>query len=132
MTEPIRPILSGAKAMVVGIANDQSIAYGCAKAFRSAGAEVAVTWLNEKARPHVEPLDGVRQGAGVEMRELLQAFRRDYYSFHISGESTPSFDQAPGCYAFILFHPSGREKSCDRMSSQTKSMETGTRLRPAR
>ena len=56
MNEPIRPILTGHKALVVGIANDQSIAYGCAKAFRSAGAEVAVTWLNDKARPHVEPL----------------------------------------------------------------------------
>src|SRR5215468_1005101 len=56
MDANIRPILTGHKALVVGIANDQSIAYGCAKAFRSAGAEVAVTWLNDKARPHVEPL----------------------------------------------------------------------------
>ena len=53
---PIRPVLSGQKALVVGIANDQSIAYGCARAFREAGAELAVTWLNAKARPHVEPL----------------------------------------------------------------------------
>jgi len=52
----IRPVLTGHKALVVGIANDQSIAYGCAKAFRTAGAEIAVTWLNEKARPYVEPL----------------------------------------------------------------------------
>jgi enoyl-[acyl-carrier protein] reductase I len=54
--EGIRPILEGQKFLVVGIANDQSIAYGCAKAFRSAGAQLAITWLNEKARPHVEPL----------------------------------------------------------------------------
>jgi enoyl-[acyl-carrier protein] reductase I len=52
----IRPVLAGQKALVVGIANDHSIAYGCAKAFRTAGADLAVTWLNEKARPHVEPL----------------------------------------------------------------------------
>jgi enoyl-[acyl-carrier protein] reductase I len=52
----VRPILSGQKALVVGIANEHSIAYGCAKAFRIAGAELAVTWLNEKARAHVEPL----------------------------------------------------------------------------
>ena len=51
-----RPILKGAKALVVGIANDQSIAYGCAKAFRELGADLAVTYLNEKARRHVEPL----------------------------------------------------------------------------
>jgi enoyl-[acyl-carrier protein] reductase I len=56
MSEPIRPVLKDHKALVVGIANDQSIAYGCAKAFRDAGADLAVTWLNEKARPHVEPL----------------------------------------------------------------------------
>ena len=56
MSEPIRPVLQGHKALVVGVANDQSIAYGCAKAFREAGAELAITWLNDKARPHVEPL----------------------------------------------------------------------------
>jgi enoyl-[acyl-carrier protein] reductase I len=52
----IRPILTGHKCLVVGVANEHSIAYGCAKAFRTAGAELAITWLNDKARPHVEPL----------------------------------------------------------------------------
>jgi len=52
----IRPILTGHRSLVVGIANEHSIAYGCAKAFRTAGAELAVTWLNDKARPYVEPL----------------------------------------------------------------------------
>jgi enoyl-[acyl-carrier protein] reductase I len=52
----IRPVLAGQKALVVGVANDQSIAYGCAKAFRTVVAELAVTWLNDRARPHVEPL----------------------------------------------------------------------------
>jgi len=52
----IRPVLAGQKALVVGVANDQSIAYGCAKAFRTVGAEVAITWLNDRARPYVEPL----------------------------------------------------------------------------
>jgi enoyl-[acyl-carrier protein] reductase I len=56
MEATIRPILTGKKALVVGVANDQSIAYGCAKAFATLGAELAVTWLNDKARPHVEPL----------------------------------------------------------------------------
>jgi len=51
-----RPVLSGRKALVVGVANEHSIAYGCAKAFREVGAELAITYLNEKARPHVEPL----------------------------------------------------------------------------
>jgi enoyl-[acyl-carrier protein] reductase I len=49
-------LLKGKKALVTGIANDQSIAWGCAKAFRAFGAEVAVTYLNDKAKPYVEPL----------------------------------------------------------------------------
>ena len=53
---PAAPVLSGVRALVVGVANDSSIAWGCAKAFRELGAEVAITYLNEKARPHVEPL----------------------------------------------------------------------------
>lgn len=44
------------KGLVTGIANEQSIAYGCARAFRRLGAEVAVTYLNDKAKPYVEPL----------------------------------------------------------------------------
>lgn len=51
-----QPVLWGSKALVVGIANEHSIAWGCAKAFRELGADVAVTYLNDKARPHVEPL----------------------------------------------------------------------------
>ncbi len=49
-------LLEGKKGLIVGIANDQSIAWGCAKAFRAFGAELAVTYLNEKARKYVEPL----------------------------------------------------------------------------
>jgi enoyl-[acyl-carrier protein] reductase I len=51
-----RPVLKGSKALVIGIANDQSIAYGCAKAFRELGADLALTYLNEKAKRFVEPL----------------------------------------------------------------------------
>ncbi len=60
MTIPVFPetkvALKGRKGLIVGIANDQSIAWGCAKAFRALGAELAVTYLNERARKHVEPL----------------------------------------------------------------------------
>ena len=41
---------------MVGIANAQSIAYGCAAAFRAAGADLAITYVNAKAEPHVRPL----------------------------------------------------------------------------
>src|SRR6516164_5730780 len=48
--------LEGKKGLIVGIANEQSIAWGCAKAFRALGAELAVTYLNDKAKKYVEPL----------------------------------------------------------------------------
>ena len=55
-TSQHRQVLEGRRALVVGIANEHSIAYGCARAFRELGAEVGVTYLNERARPHVKPL----------------------------------------------------------------------------
>jgi enoyl-[acyl-carrier protein] reductase I len=49
-------LLEGKKGLIVGIANDYSIAWGCAKAFRALGSQLAVTYLNEKAKTYVEPL----------------------------------------------------------------------------
>jgi enoyl-[acyl-carrier protein] reductase I len=53
---PNTTILQGKKGLVVGIANSDSIAYGCARAMRAAGAELAVTYLNDRAEPYVRPL----------------------------------------------------------------------------
>ena len=49
-------LLEGKRGLIVGIANENSIAWGCAKAFRAFGAELAITYLNDKARKYVEPL----------------------------------------------------------------------------
>ena len=49
-------LLEGKRGLIVGIANDHSIAWGCAKAFRALGCTLAVTYLNDKAKPYVEPL----------------------------------------------------------------------------
>jgi enoyl-[acyl-carrier protein] reductase I len=49
-------LLEGKKGLIVGIANDQSIAWGCAKAFHTFGAQLAITYLNDKAKKYVEPL----------------------------------------------------------------------------
>jgi enoyl-[acyl-carrier protein] reductase I len=48
-----RPILdlSGKRGLVVGIANEHSIAAGCARAFAACGARLGATYLNDKARP---------------------------------------------------------------------------------
>src|SRR6185437_9110008 len=63
---PPQPILSDAKALVTGIANEHSIAYGCAKAFRELGANLAITYANDKTRPYVEPL-AIALGASIFM-----------------------------------------------------------------
>jgi enoyl-[acyl-carrier protein] reductase I len=59
-------VLHGKRALVIGIANEHSIAYGCARIFRQLGADLAVTYLNEKARPYVEPL-AKELGASIVM-----------------------------------------------------------------
>lgn len=56
MSDPSYQPFTGKRGLVTGIANDQSIAYGCARAFRQLGAELAITYLNDKAKPYVEPL----------------------------------------------------------------------------
>lgn len=48
--------LAGRRGLITGIANGDSIAWGCAQAFRDLGAEVAITYLNDKAKAYVEPL----------------------------------------------------------------------------
>jgi enoyl-[acyl-carrier protein] reductase I len=55
-TDTPRPILKGKKALVCGIANEHSIAYGCAKAFRELEADIAITYATEKTKTYVEPL----------------------------------------------------------------------------
>ncbi len=58
--DPIEKItsqgLAGKKALILGIANDQSIAFGCARAMRKMGAEIAMTYLSEKSKQYTQPL----------------------------------------------------------------------------
>ena len=86
------PVLAGRRALVIGIANDQSIAYGCAKSFRDCGAEVAVTYLNDKARLHVEPLADSLQAslflpldvsAPGQLEAVFEAVRTEWGSLDI-------------------------------------------------
>jgi enoyl-[acyl-carrier protein] reductase I len=55
-TVPTSINLAGKKGLIIGVANDQSIAWGCARAMRSLGAEVAITYLNERSEKFVRPL----------------------------------------------------------------------------
>jgi enoyl-[acyl-carrier protein] reductase I len=92
-------VLHGKRALVIGIANEHSIAYGCARIFRQLGADVAVTYLNEKARPYVEPL-ATELGASIfapcdvaQAGELEAVFRQ-------IGETWGSLDIALHSIAF--------------------------------
>ncbi len=49
-------LLAGKRALIIGIANDSSIAYGCAKMLKAAGADIAITYLNDKAKAHVDAI----------------------------------------------------------------------------
>jgi enoyl-[acyl-carrier protein] reductase I len=79
--------LAGKKGLILGIANEHSIAYGCAEAFRALGADLAVSYLNEKAKPYVEPLSK-ELGATLllpcdvripgELEALFQAIERQW------------------------------------------------------
>lgn len=66
--------LKGRKALVVGIANRDSIAWGCAQAFRQQGADLAITWLNDKAEGFVRPL---AEELGAEIQMPLDVTRPD-------------------------------------------------------
>lgn len=79
--------LTGKKGLVLGIADEHSIAYGCAKVFREAGADFAVTYANEKAKPYVKPL-AEQLGASiimpcnvrdeVQIAELFQTIAKEW------------------------------------------------------
>ena len=68
-------ILKGQRALIVGVANDRSIAWGCAQAMHRSGAEIAMTYLNDRARPYVEPLAAAVEAAlflPLEVRDAAQ------------------------------------------------------------
>jgi enoyl-[acyl-carrier protein] reductase I len=81
--------LAGKRGLVVGVANDHSIAWGVAAAMHAAGAELALTYLNAKAEPHVrhlaerlgatffEPLDVAHEAAEEALfKRIAQAWGR--------------------------------------------------------
>ncbi len=93
------PPLEGRNALIVGIANEHSIANGCAKAFRELGANIAITYLNEKAKPHVEPLARAVEAPIFmpldvanhrEMESLFQRIRREWGQLDILVHSIAS------------------------------------------
>ncbi len=84
--------LEGKKGLVIGIANDQSIAHGCAKSFRALGAELAVTYLNDKAKRFVQPL-AQELGADIFMPCDVQ----------VEGQLEAVFDEIAGRWGELDF-----------------------------
>lgn len=84
--------LEGKKGLIVGIANENSIAYGCAKALKAAGAELAITYLNEKSRKFVEPL-----AEALDARLFLPM------NVEAEGEMEAVFQAAEECWGEIDF-----------------------------
>jgi enoyl-[acyl-carrier protein] reductase I len=84
--------LAGKRGLVVGVANESSIAYGCARAFRAAGAELAVTYLNAKSEPYVRPL-----------AEAVEASIIAPCDVRISGELEAVFERIAGEWGRLDF-----------------------------
>ena len=80
-------IMQGKKGLIVGVANNRSIAYGIAKACKDQGAELILTYQNDKLKPRVEkvanelgvkniyPLDVTSE---EELNNLKEAIEKDY------------------------------------------------------
>lgn len=64
--------LTNKRGLIVGIANEHSIAYGCAQAFRAAGADVAITYLNAHAEPYVRPLAELLDSAIIQACDVRE------------------------------------------------------------
>lgn len=84
--------LAGKKGLVLGIANERSIAYGCARRFRQAGAELAITYLNDKAKPYVAPL-----AEGLDAAILAPCDVRE------AGQLEAVFDEIAGTWGRLDF-----------------------------
>ena len=78
----IGDMLRGKRGLVVGVANENSIAFGCASKLRAFGAELAVTYANEKSERYVRPL-----------AEQIQASLIMPLNVEHSGELKAAFDQ---------------------------------------
>ena len=91
--------LKGKRGLVLGIANRHSIAYGCAKVMAEMGAELCITYLNEKSKPYVEPL-AEELGAKLllpAMSPLMVSWKRCFMRWKSSGARWISpFTPSPG------------------------------------
>ena len=112
--------LQGKKALIIGIANENSIAYGCAKALRAQGADLAVTYQNEKAEKYVRPL---AEGLSAEIIAPL-----DVRGTGSSPRcSTRSASGGAGSIPACTRSPSARRRTCTRGWSIARARASASR-----
>jgi enoyl-[acyl-carrier-protein] reductase (NADH) len=87
-------LLAGKRGLIVGIANQRSIAWGCARAFRALGAELAVTYVNDKTRKYVEPLARELDAGIVMPMNVQQAGQASGLRAHREGMGPARFSHA--------------------------------------
>ncbi len=106
--------LDGTKALVVGVANDQSVAYGVAKALKAQGADLAITYLNERAEPYVRPL---AEELGASIILPLDVNHNDQLAA-VFGQITEQWGKLDTLVHSIAFSPKadlhGRVVDCSR------------------
>lgn len=84
-------LLTGKKAVICGIANNKSIAYGIAKAFSDNGAELALSWPNEAIQKRVTPI-AEELGAAFTFNCNVDADENIYAAADIVKEKWGTFD----------------------------------------
>ena len=80
-------VMKGKKGLIVGIANNKSIAYGIAKACREQGAELAFTFLNEALEKRVRPIADELESSAIyeldvtkpeQLEALTASLKKDF------------------------------------------------------
>lgn len=107
------------RGLIVGVANDQSIAWGCAKALSAAGAEIAMTYLNDKTKKYIEPL-----AKEVDATFLLPLdVTNDAQTENLFDELSTKWDDFDFLLHSIAFAPKddliGRVTDCSRQGFMT-------------
>lgn len=129
--------LEGRRGLVLGVANEHSIAWGCARMAHARGARLVMSCLNEKAHPHVAPLaevlDAPLHHCNVEepgaLAQLVEAA-----AAHMGGLISFGRGLQPGDVHFMPFlrrlGAGGRAAHAGR--GHPGRLAKGTRLRPQR
>ena len=115
-------ILEGKKALILGVANDRSIAWGIAQAFKEQGASVALTYPNEAMKKRVVPL-GEELGASFtcevdvtsddDLDTLANTVESEWGKFDILVHSVAFADRKDLKGSFVDTSREGFKLACD-------------------